>query len=319
MGARKRVGKGGDEATSDITREVKMERFGPWNYPVWEDWQLEWARSVALKTLMWMLAYVALFAWVISEHNDEAVEPFNADEMWRVYMTGGCAVLSWFTLYTDLMKATPPERGDFKMTLLENNVNGHYSYLTFHIMWLTFLYWTTCLVAEIAWVWGVTHHEDIAWARKVLRFCYASSSVVAGLGVTLAVLFLKFNWFEPKWRKEVLELYEKRGFNFFGPLILFNHLSQTPIAMLDMYLIKNKTLYAITSPEFVTLAVFLACYGIFYISLTHVNFRMSNTYPYPFFHAVFASWKSEVIFVSVIIVFLNMVTAGMYSLGHVTS
>ena len=49
---------------------------------------------------------------------------------------------------------------------------------------------------------------------QLLVMTHAFACFAAVVGIALTVLFLKLNWFEPKWRKEVLEATNQRGVNF---------------------------------------------------------------------------------------------------------
>jgi len=297
------------EKVEEIEEKALREVFGL------EEWQLQWYRGVSRKTIVWCLAYAVLFYFAMHSVEDAKIPPFDPNERWRVALTALATLLSWITLYFDVWKFVPPEKHDVKKRLLEDNVNGHFSYLTFHIIFCTLLYWNTCLIAEVAWLYGITHDHEVAWARKLLKFTYRGSTLVAAFGVTLAILFLKFNWFEKRWRAEVLEPYKQRGHTWFGPTILFTHLNQTPVALLDMLLIKNRQQLREHAAELELMALFVALYGIYYVTCTHLNFRMSKEYPYPFFRKVLATWKSESMFIAGIIIFINLMTAFMYFLA----
>mmetsp|Transcript_21211 Transcript_21211/g.34163 ORF Transcript_21211/g.34163 Transcript_21211/m.34163 type:complete len:380 (-) Transcript_21211:240-1379(-) len=281
------------------------------------EWQLKWFRKVSQKTVAWCLFYSIGVYFVVHSLDDPDVPPFHPSESWRVVLTTACTLMAWITLYQDVWVAVPPEVNDVKKRLLEKNLNGHFTYLTFHIIFATFVYWNTCFIAEVTWLYGLNKHENIAWARKLLKFTYSCSGVIAALGVTLAILFLKFNWYEKKWREEILETYTSRGYTDFGPRILFTHLNQTPIALLDMLVIKHRDFLEEHMLAFEVSVVFVALYGIYYISMTHANYRLSSEYPYPFLKVVLASWKSEIIFILAIVVFVNVLVVLMWLISRI--
>lgn len=283
----------------------------------WRAWQVAWYRGVLRKTFVFALAH-SLLVWVGLSfmHDDPSVPPpFEESEAWRVVLTAVCCLLAWVTMYLDVWHATPPEHSDPKKVLLEQNVNGHFTYLTFHILFATLFYWNTCLVAELAWLYGLSHDAEMAWARKLLKLCYASSALVSAFGVVLAVLFLKFNWFEPAWRETVLNEYHRRGHTAFGPTILFTHLNQTPASLLDMTVVKNRPLLAASVAGLGYMAAAIAAYSVYYLAGTHINFHLTKEYPYPFFHKVLANWKTETIFVGAIVFFVNFITLFMTTLA----
>ena len=142
------------------------------------------------------------------------------------------------------------KQNDVKRHLLGQNNCGHFSYLTFWILFAMLVYWNASFIAELVWLWGVAHDQEMIYARKLIKFTYAASPLVGALGPTLTILFLKFNWFEPRWRKEVLELYESRGHTSFKHHVLFTHLNQTPLSFLDVTVIKNRSLLVAHAPEF---------------------------------------------------------------------
>ncbi|GBG33425.1 Hypothetical Protein FCC1311_096482 [Hondaea fermentalgiana] len=287
------------ETAEEVVEEVVKDAFG------FNDWQLKWFRAVMRKTVLWTLLYIAAIALLVHNMEDPVVPPFAAEETWRVVLTGLGTLLAWVTIYVEIWLSTPPEEKDVKLNLLGKNVNGHFTYLTFHIILATLIYWNMCFMAELAWVYGVTNNQDIAWARKLLKASYMGSGMVGAFGVALALLFLKFNWFEPKWRKTVLETYHSRGHTSFGPKMLFTHLNQTPLAVFDMLIIKERAFIREHMLEFKATVLFVALYGSYYIFMTHVNYRLSNEYPYPFLHKMLATWRSEMIFIFGIVVFIN--------------
>jgi hypothetical protein len=115
----------------------------------------------------------------------------------------------------------------------------------------------------------------------------------------LTILFLKYNWFEPQWRRDVLDVYLARGNHSFVPKILFTHLNQLPIALLDVTLLKQNHggLFAQVTPPLSTLLCLCFGYSLCYLAFTHANHRLNKgIYPYPFLDKLLSKWSLEILF-----------------------
>jgi hypothetical protein len=197
------------------------------------------------------------------------------------------------------------------------------------------IYWPSCLIAEVAWY--VLYHEDARVALpgllahvgepetwfltpyllNLLVISYSICVFSSTLGAVLGFLFLKFNWFEPAWRRDVLEVYYARGQHSFGTKALFNHLNQLPLAVVDVLVLKDDALLrrVLLTPQ--TLVVVVAMYMAVYVAWTHLNFKVNGGhYPYPIFFKIFSSWKIEVAFLAVVSVFVFCMGMVFYWLAH---
>jgi hypothetical protein len=226
-------------------------------------------------------------------------------------------------------------RADNKWGLMDDGILGDFTYLTFNILIGHVLYWPCCLFAEVAWY--VLHHEDAKdivptivaqignpedstwapYARNLLLFCYSLSVFSATLGTVLCFLFLKFNWFEPVWRRDVLEVYYARGQYSFGTKALFNHLNQLPLAFLDIMVLKDDTMLrrVLISPQ--TLILMSVLYMGIFVFFTHLNYRVNGgKYAYPIFSEVFATWGIELAFLAAVSLFVFGVAMVFYGLAH---
>ena len=229
-----------------------------------------------------------------------------------------CALFAVFALYVDVARGTPPRRGDRKWKLLGRGVGGHFSFLTVHIITLQACYWVVCALTELAWIHVLDETPAIRRTlAKAVTATYAFSVFSSTLGTVLTLLFLKFNWYEPAWRRDVLEMYLRRGNRAFVRKILVTHIPQLPIAVLDLVVLKQThgILEAVT-PSLWTLLVGSAVYASAYLAFTHLNFRLNGgVYPYPFLDKVLATWSSELTFFAVLTLFVFGVCAAYHFLA----
>lgn len=198
-------------------------------------------------------------------------------------------------------------KDDNKYHLLGKNIGGHFSYLTVNILYTHCAYWLACLATEIAWEHG--YGRTSKFTRQLVYFTHMFASISAALGIVLTILYLKFNYFEPKWRETVLKVYRERGHHMFEIKSLFVHLNQFPIALCDLFIIKNEALLKQYTPTTFQILVFAVLYTLAYVSWTHLNHYITGGYyPYPFLEKAFASWNSEISFVAGIIFFVTTCT-----------
>jgi len=257
----------------------------------WKAWQLEWYYSKMRKTLPF--CFIHFLAYVLAAYSTPvsslSVQPHTP----RCIATGFFFCIAWLTFYLDVCKSVPPEKGDFKEQLLRLNVNGLFSYFTFHIIFLECIYWSMCFLAE---VWLFINPQD-AYLSHLMAFNYSIASIVSALGPALGMLFLKFNWYESDWRSQVLQVYESRGYVHLGSMLLFTHLNQFPVALLDMMVLKDHQFLQNSMPNIESTSLAISMYAMYYVAFTHVNYRYSGGYPYPFFSVVLKTWSSEILFV----------------------
>ncbi len=294
---------GGAAAPGEADRARARAHSGEFN-----EWQRRWWWQVARKTLVWSAALVALLNVVLAQSEDAALPAPGPEALRRAWLSVLGAALAWLTLYLTVVRSEPPEQGDVKLHLLAGGATGHYAYFTFWIVSLFAAYWSACAAGELLWALGHAQGEGFAWSRKLLRAAYAGSSLVAALGVALGAIFLRFNWFEPRWRETVLERYRARGRRLFGAKALFTHLNQTPLALLDVGLVKHRGMLEEHTAGLAAAAAALVLLALLYTASIHLNFRLSGCYPYPFLHKVMLSWRSEAAFVAAIVLFAGALT-----------
>lgn len=276
--------------------------------------QLEWFAKVVKLDLKYYGLYLALFAslvWLTPAQ--PALYAAEADyQVERVVATLLFAAVGVFTLWVDIFKGTPAEPGDRKWHLMLDGIGGHFCYLTINILTSWAVYWPICLVAEVA-VWLQPQEE---WAQKTHLAMYSCAVFSSSLGTLLTLLFLKFNWFEPNWRREVLDMYDARGNKTFRKKILFTHLNQLPIAFVDVALLKRGEVLKFATPSFAHLLAICFAYTLAYISFTHFNYRYSKVYPYTFMDVVLKTWTSELVFLAGLTGFCFLVGSGYHFLAY---
>ena len=72
-----------------------------------------------------------------------------------------------------------------------------------------------------------------ATAPGLLTLAHAFAPFAAVIGIALTLLYLKLNWFEPTWRREVLDATNAKGIAF-TEISLTAHCPALPIAVLDV-------------------------------------------------------------------------------------
>lgn len=285
---------------------------------VWQPYQLTWFRKVFRKDSVYFLLYFLFFAGYVlssepawSDHEMEANE--NRDgrflsQRTRLAVTTVFSAIANLTVWIDLYYATPPRVDDRKYKLCARGVGGHFSYLTVNIVAYNAYYWNLCLVGELLWIY---HHrfEHFPVARAI-RASYSMAVFSSTLGTILTLLFLKFNWYEPKWREDVLDVYIKRGNRSFVRKILFTHLNQLPIAFLDLVVVKQTHgVLNVFTPSLSSLFLCGVVYGAAYLVLVQMNWRMNGgVYPYPFLDKIMAAWPSLLSFYVVLTGFVLTVS-----------
>ena len=308
---------------ADMDRELVQAAADEHDYAAdperWQPYQRAWyANLVAGKDAAFALAYVACTAAYVAltppyRGATRSGSKFFSNET-RACVTVALAAFAVAVMYVDIFKSTPPRRGDRKWVLLGGGFAGHFSFLTVHILMAQVSYWTLCAALEVAWVcaarlpdWGVELLE------RAVAAAYSMTVFSSVLGVVLTLLFLKFNWFEAAWRRDVLEMYLKRGNRMFVRKVLITHLPQLPIALFDLVALKQTHgILEACTPSVVALLAVSVAYSGTYLALTHAAHRANGgVYPYPFLDKVFATWRGELVFYTAIstLVFLLAVLA----------
>jgi len=278
-------------------QQAKQPRDDP---DYWPPHAVQWYRKVFYsRDVVYFVFYVAAFAsyFLNTTPMTKLMNPKGMiiPAFVRVVLTVLFAVIALVTLWIDLAWSTAPEPHDRKWNLLINGFGGHFSYLTVNILTTWAVYWPLCALAEVAWYLSL----EQVWVAQAITATYRFAVLSSTLGIVLTLLFLKFNWYEPAWRRDVLQMYEARGKQNFRFKVLFTHVNQLPIALFDVIVLKQNHggLFAAVTPPIRSLLQICVAYCFVYLCFTRVNHRINGgVYPYPFMDKLFASWTSEFAF-----------------------
>lgn len=278
--------------------------------------QLQWYRLVCLKDVKFYVGYTLAFTVFALTRTPCPVDLSGKDGLLlsaqsRAACTCLFALVAVITLGIDILYSTAPEMADRKWHLLldwrgSNFASslskdgwtwfgpGHFSYLTVHILTTQAIYFSMAALTEIACLFS-----DSQVIRKAVTATNQFAVFNSSLGTLLTILFLKFNWFEPSWRRGTLEMYLARGKTSFQRKVLFTHLNQICIALLDLLVVKrNHKLLSWATPSLSNLFAVSFVYVLSYIMFTHYNYHHNGGYyPYPFMDKMLSSWGTEISFI----------------------
>lgn len=286
--------------------------FLAYDADVYQPHQLDWFSKVVEKDIKFYLGYLLCFIGLIlatappppGTHVELYYEANNINYQFaRLLCTLVFTLVAILTLYIDIFQGSPAEPGDRKWHLMLDGVGGHFCYLTINILVTWAVYWPLCLLGEFT----VYAYPSNVWAQKIHIAMYSCAVFASALGTLLTLLFLKFNWFEPNWRREVLGMYDSRGNKTFRKKVLFTHLNQLPIAVLDVFLLKQGKALQYATPSSAHILGICIAYPVCYIAFTHYNHQFSKVYPYTFMDIVFQTWRGEIGFVLGLIAFCYFV------------
>ena len=267
--------------------------------------QAAWKRRVLAKSGAMLAIYLyALRAWVNADSSD-AAEVANAEAVREAQLENGsgmklaltalCCFLATLTNAMEFFAFPAPHLSDKKWVVMGDGLGGHFVYLTIHITVLQQIYWTACFLAGAGFV---------EWPALTFS-AYRLTPFISGIAIALGLLFLKLNWFEPGWRKEVLEAYRGRGEWTFGPMVLFTHLNQTLTAILDVAVIKRDSLAPLAAPAASQLLKWCLAYSFIYVVFTHINYWWNGgSWPYPILDIVFKKSSTKIAFIAAVTMFI---------------
>lgn len=265
----------------------------------WDEEELATARKANLKYLVF-IAFVALV------HSGLTALPFRWDPLpeasvWRTIAQCVLAAGMLMEIVLDAFAYPPLTKTDNAWLLVRNA--GKPIFLTSWLLTIQFVHESAGAAAEVSLLLGTP-------LTGLVHVNYAAAILVGTLGTALALLFLKFNYFEEKWRIEIKDLWEKRGFRF-GLLSLLGHLPSLPIAFLDIG-IKDSTFMHLCTPSLIVQLGVVAGFTIMYNLWMHVWWAASGfkSWPYPFLHD-FDTCLKRVVFGLVIFVAISILLFGM--------
>ena len=129
------------------------------------------------------------------------------------------------SLFTDTWRNPPPEKGSDSHACA--STLGPYAFFTKQALTIQTSHLIVSCLAEFRVASG-----------KLLALTHFFAPFAAVVAVSLTLLYLKLNWFEATWRREVLEATNARGVRF-TEITLVSHLPPLPVAILDCFLAKR--------------------------------------------------------------------------------
>lgn len=191
--------------------------------------------------------------------------------------------------------------------LLKVNNLGRYAFFTVNILTFQVYYWTVTLAAE------VLHYQEYtkasSYARKLFIFAHRYAAFNSTLGLILGILFLKLVYFEPTWRATTLKSNIDRGLTNFGEKGLFQHLNQFPSAIMDILLIKDRSVLRELCMNITDLSKALVLFCGCYFLVMRVDYMFVNKAPYPFLNKIIGQPIKELIFIIIVAIFCFFIAA----------
>lgn len=194
-----------------------------------------------------------------------------------------------FSLVTDAYRNPPSLKGSPALEVAR--YLGPYAYFTKHALTIQCAHVCLSFLAEAT------------MDPQLLSMTHAFSSFAAVVAIALTILYLKLNWFEETWQREVLDATNARGINF-TEITLVAHILSLPVGILDVLLCKRPDVYPLNASSIAKVTAFATLYPPFYCGITCLNYYMVGHYPYPFMRALKAP-KHWIGFCVALIVLLN--------------
>ena len=136
------------------------------------------------------MAALLMSMWFISRGLESAPLPDPADSPLALYVAAACAVSAAIMLLSDLLCLPPPRKDEPRWSIIA--VVGHTSYFTLQTLFLQTAYFTVLTTA--------IYYQD----GQLMALIYRLALWTNTQGVALTLLFFKLNWYEPKWRKNIM-------------------------------------------------------------------------------------------------------------------
>eukprot|EP00924_Labyrinthula_sp_SR-Ha-C_P013191 maker-scaffold_12-snap-gene-12.4-mRNA-1 protein AED:0.06 eAED:0.06 QI:0/0/0.5/0.5/0/0/2/90/314 len=283
----------------------------------WEDYQKEWFQLLLYKDLNGILAYLFIFTISILFTTEEDLliqEP--VPHTLRTFFTLLFTAFSYFNLYIDIFQIIPPTKKEPKYVFFSKNIGGHFSFLTVNILVSQCFYWTLCSLTEVNNKYIFGKHFILV---KIYNFCLSFAVFSTTTSLVMAILFLKLVYFEPLWRKTVLEKLVKQGYTTFPQKTLFVHLSPLIATFIDLLLLKDQdALNQRTLNQIETVKLAFGVTVVYYL-FTRMNYFFTNDFPYPVLHKVVESKFRELAFIAVVaafVIFCSLLVRGSLALEH---
>mmetsp|Transcript_10241 Transcript_10241/g.30984 ORF Transcript_10241/g.30984 Transcript_10241/m.30984 type:complete len:369 (+) Transcript_10241:1595-2701(+) len=245
----------------------------------------------------WRALFLLTTALVAAARTFAAPAAPVAFSLFRAIATNALFTASGYALITDTYRNPPPAKGSdshYCSTYL-----GPYAFFTKQSLTIQCAHLALSTAAEVALAPQFAEFAAVlpfglgdaitATAPGLLTLAHAFAPFAAVIGIALTLLYLKLNWFEPTWRREVLDATNAKGIAF-TEISLTAHCPALPIAVLDVLCVKRPYVYPLTHASCKSVTHFGASYCVFYCLLTLANYAVVERYPYPFMRALKTPW-----------------------------
>lgn len=245
---------------------------------LWKGWDAEemrvyrWATAKGLGFTGTVLVIYVLMVRASAASSATLPEPSARRAVAQVILA-----LSVLTeLLAELFSMPPATKDQEAFPLMQTA--GKAVFMTYWITSLQVIHQVATAMAEVALFLGMP-------MPQLMKVTHQGSVLVGSLGVMLCLLFLGLNYFEAKWRKNVKDLWESRGYPM-GFMSLLGHVPSLPVGVLDL-VVKDRVFFHAVKPSFFPSCVAMVlAFAVMYTSWMHVFWYLSDfkCWPYPFLH-----------------------------------
>ena len=245
----------------------------------------------------------AVFIWGRAHHTNDPIEGFTPNFA-RLLLSGLSCFAALAGVYIEVFQFPWALKTDERFKFFHKNVFGYFLFLTLWCETVCCIYVAFGFLAELS-TWPQVGMEPMWWLH---RFCYALSPFANSTAVTLAILFMKFCWFDKEWHNGYIVLWTERGWPGIVYKSLYTHLIWIVLSVLDIVYLRSWFPH-LTYPLQYQLQ-WSSFFAVFYISCMFAFREWSGLWPYPFL--AHFSGLHKTIFFSVIFVFVNGMTCGTF-------
>ena len=251
----------------DVINRAELERLG------FTRAECDWKANLIRKNVTCVVLLASVALGLSARLSADASPPRPSPP--RAALAGASCAAMVCAWYSDAVLSPPALEGS--PSLAVQRAIGPWAYFTRQALGIQLVYTGLGAAAEAALLLA----PPPPLAARALAACHLAAPLVASIGMALTVLYLRLNWFEPSWRREVLEPLQARGVPF-RRITLTAHLTSLPVAALDLALARRPALLAARALSTRGTALTMAAYAAAYIAVTRLNHRATGHYPYPF-------------------------------------
>jgi hypothetical protein len=177
--------------------------------------------------------------------------------------------LSTTALFAEFIVCPAPKKGEMGWRTL--GTIGHAAYFTVQTLMLQTIY------SGFTFAAGLSESPALAALVQYLAVWIGTQ------GIALTLLFFKHNWYEPRWRRDVLTMMETM-YPRWGFLMLYSHTVPCIVAVADLLLLKDPAALYNHGMSLGTLSLVTLVYATLYTAWTKLLQHVinPNTLIYPF-------------------------------------